>query len=129
MNIKWVIDFCAQALRDIVIGIGGKMDGFMMSSGFQITVSSEVMAILAVATSLADMRERMGKIVVACDKRGQRGHHEDLEVGRCHDGPHGPKPSTRTCSRPSRGSRSWSTPAPSPTSPSASPRSSPTRSA
>jgi len=41
------------------------MDGFMMKSGFQITVSSEVMAILAVATSLTDMRERMNKIVVA----------------------------------------------------------------
>jgi methylenetetrahydrofolate dehydrogenase (NADP+)/methenyltetrahydrofolate cyclohydrolase/formyltetrahydrofolate synthetase len=41
----WSIDFCAQALREIIIGIGGKMDGFMLKSGFQITVSSEVMAI------------------------------------------------------------------------------------
>src|SRR5690606_6600873 len=45
----WTIDFCAQALREIVIGIGGKMDGFMLRTGFQITVSSEVMSILAVA--------------------------------------------------------------------------------
>jgi len=81
MNIKWSMDFCAQALREIVIGIGGKMDGFMMRSGFQITVSSEVMAILAVATDLADMRERMNKIVVAWDKRGNEVTTGDLEVG------------------------------------------------
>ena len=81
MNINWSMDFCAQALREIVIGIGGKMDGFMMSSGFQITVSSEVMAILAVATSLADMRERMNKIVVAWDKQGNEVTTGDLEVG------------------------------------------------
>ncbi|MDO9462679.1 MAG: formate--tetrahydrofolate ligase, partial [Deltaproteobacteria bacterium] len=59
----WIMDFCAQALRNIIIGIGGKMDGFQMQSKFAIAVSSEVMAILAVATSLADMRERMGRIV------------------------------------------------------------------
>jgi len=66
--IGWVMDFCAQALREMIIGIGGKMDGFLMRSGFQITVSSEIMAILAVSTSLKDMRERMSKIVVAYDK-------------------------------------------------------------
>ena len=81
MNIGWSMDFCAQALRDIVIGIGGKMDGFMMKSGFQITVSSEVMAILAVSSSLADMRERMNKIVVAWDKQGNEVTTGDLEVG------------------------------------------------
>ena len=43
-------------LRDITIGQGGKMDGFLMQSGFAISVSSEIMAILAVATSLKDMR-------------------------------------------------------------------------
>ncbi len=80
MNMKWSMDFCAQALRDIIIGLGGKMDGFMMQSGFQITVSSEVMAILAVATSLADMRQRMGKIVVAWDKKGNEVTTGDLEV-------------------------------------------------
>jgi len=60
----------AQALREIIIGLGGKMDGFMMKSGFQITVSSEVMAILAVARDLADMRARLGKMVVAYAKNG-----------------------------------------------------------
>lgn len=80
VEMKWIIDFCAQALRDIIIGIGGKEDGFMMRSGFAIAVSSEVMAILSVATDLKDMRERMGKIVVAYDKKGNPVTTEDLEV-------------------------------------------------
>ncbi len=80
VEMKWIMDFCAQALRDIVIGLGGKQDGFMMNSGFAIAVSSEVMAILAVAKDLKDMRERMGKIVVAYDKQGNPVTTEDLEV-------------------------------------------------
>ena len=76
----WTMDFCAQALREMIIGIGGKMDGFMMKSGFQITVSSEVMAILAVAKDLGDMRQRMGKIVIAYDKSGKPVTAGDLEV-------------------------------------------------
>ncbi|HUT24277.1 MAG TPA: formate--tetrahydrofolate ligase [Sumerlaeia bacterium] len=81
LNVKWSIDFCAQALREIIIGIGGKMDGFMMRSGFQITVSSELMAILAVAKDLADMRERLNKVVMAWDKQGNPITTGDLEVG------------------------------------------------
>jgi len=80
MEMGWIIDFCAQALRNIVIGIGGKMDGFMMPSKFGIAVSSEVMAILAVAKDLKDMRERMGRIVVAYDKSGKSVTTEDLQV-------------------------------------------------
>ncbi len=80
VEMKWIIDFCAQALRNIIIGIGGKNDGFMMSSGFAIAVSSEVMAILSVAKDLKDMRERMGKIVVAYSKDGTPITTEDLEV-------------------------------------------------
>ncbi len=80
VEMKWIMDFCAQALRDIIIGIGGKEDGFMMRSGFAIAVSSEVMAILSVATDLKDMRERMGRIVVAYDKQGNPVTTEDLEV-------------------------------------------------
>ncbi|MBZ0157547.1 MAG: formate--tetrahydrofolate ligase [Alphaproteobacteria bacterium] len=80
VQMKWIIDFCAQSLRNIVIGMGGKSDGFMMQSGFAIAVSSEVMAILAVATDLKDMRERMGKIVVAYDRAGQPVTTEDLGV-------------------------------------------------
>ncbi len=80
LAVGWTIDFCAQALREITIGLGGKMDGFMMRSGFQITVSSELMAILAVATDLADLRERIGKMVVAYSKSGQPVSTGDLEV-------------------------------------------------
>ncbi len=80
VEFKWIMDFCAQALRNIIIGIGGKMDGFMMESGFAIAVSSEIMAILSVANDLKDMRERMGKIVVAYDKKGNPITTGDLEV-------------------------------------------------
>ncbi len=83
VEMGWIIDFCAQSLRNIIIGIndvGGKFDGFMMKSKFGIAVSSEVMAILAVSTSLKDMRERMGKIVVGYSKSGKPITTEDLEV-------------------------------------------------
>lgn len=80
VQMKWSIDFCAQALRNITIGKGGKMDGFEMESGFQITVSSEIMAILAIARDLKDLRERMGRIVVAYDKKGNEVTTADLEV-------------------------------------------------
>ncbi len=80
VQLKWVMDFCAQALRNIRIGMGEKMDGYEMDSGFQIAVSSEVMAILSVARSLEDLRERIGKIVVAHDKRGKPVTTADLEV-------------------------------------------------
>ena len=80
VQMKWAMDFCAQALRDIRIGRGGKMDGYEMDSGFQITVSSEIMAILAVAKDLKDLRERMAKIVVAYDKKGNEVTAADLEV-------------------------------------------------
>lgn len=80
VQMKWAIDFCAQALRNITIGQGGKMDGFEMKSGFQITVSSEVMAILAVAKDLKDFRQRIARIVVAYDKAGRDVTTKDLEV-------------------------------------------------
>lgn len=79
VEMGWIIDFCAQALRNIIIGIGGKMDGFMMSSRFAIAVSSEVMAILAIFSDLADMRKRIGGIIVAYDKKGNPVTTEDLE--------------------------------------------------
>ncbi|MGQ9825119.1 MAG: formate--tetrahydrofolate ligase [Desulfotomaculales bacterium] len=80
VEMGWVIDFCAQALRNIIIGIGGRMDGYMMQSKFGIAVSSELMAILAVATDLKDLRERLGKIIVAYDKKGNPVTTSDLEV-------------------------------------------------
>ncbi|HKK91174.1 MAG TPA: formate--tetrahydrofolate ligase, partial [Desulfobacteraceae bacterium] len=83
VEMGWIMDFCCQALRNIIIGIdgvNGKSDGFMMKSKFAIAVSSEIMAILAVANDLADMRRRMEKIVVAYDKRGNPVTTGDLEV-------------------------------------------------
>ncbi len=80
IQIRWVIDFCAQALRNIVIGRGGKMDGLEMESGFQISVASELMAILAVARNLEDMRNRIGKMVVAYDRNGNEVTTSHLEV-------------------------------------------------
>jgi len=80
VEMGWVLDYCAQALRNIIIGIGGKMDGYMMQSKFGIAVSSEVMAILSIFSDLKDLRERMGGIVVAYDKKGNPVTTEDLEV-------------------------------------------------
>jgi len=80
IKIRWAMDFCAQALRNIRIGIGEKTDGYEMDSGFQITVSSEIMAILAVAKDLKDLRGRIAKIVVALDKHGKEITTADLEV-------------------------------------------------
>jgi formate--tetrahydrofolate ligase len=81
IEMRWAIDFCAQALRNIIIGIGGKMDGYMMQSGFQITVSSELMAILSIARDLKDLRERIGNVTIAYDKKGNPVTADDLEVG------------------------------------------------
>ncbi len=83
VEMGWVMDFACQSLRNIIIGIdgvNGKRDGFMMKSKFSIAVASEVMAILAVATDLEDLRKRMGKIVVAYTKQGKPVTTEDLEV-------------------------------------------------
>ncbi len=80
VQLKWAMDFCAQSLRNITIGKGGKMDGYEMESGFQITVSSEIIAILAVADSLKDLRERIGKMVVAYSCSGNEVTTADLEV-------------------------------------------------
>ncbi|WP_425059558.1 Formate--tetrahydrofolate ligase [Sporomusa carbonis] len=80
VEMGWVIDFAAQGLRNIMIGLGGKKDGFLMHSKFGIAVSSELMAILAVAKDLADMRERFKHIVVAYDKQGKPVTTADLEV-------------------------------------------------
>lgn len=81
IEMGWIMDFCAQALRNIIIGIGGRTDGFMMQSKFGIAVGSELMAILAVVRDLADMKERFNKITVAFDKSGKPVTTGDLEVG------------------------------------------------
>ncbi|MCK9363043.1 MAG: formate--tetrahydrofolate ligase [Syntrophales bacterium] len=80
VQMGWVIDFCAQGLRNIIMGLGGKMDGYLMQSRFGITVSSELMAILAIARDLKDLRERIGNMIVAYDKKGNPVTAEQLEV-------------------------------------------------
>jgi formate--tetrahydrofolate ligase len=80
IEMGWIIDFCAQGLRNIIMGIGGKMDGFLMNSRFGIAVSSELMAILAIVRDLADLRDRLGKITVAYDRKGNPVTTTDLEV-------------------------------------------------
>ncbi len=71
-NITWrrVLDVNDRALRNIVIGLGGKGDGVPRQSGFDITAASEVMATLALARSLADLRERLGRIVAGYTRDG-----------------------------------------------------------
>ncbi|MCX5812671.1 MAG: formate--tetrahydrofolate ligase [Proteobacteria bacterium] len=80
VQMGWVMDFCAQSLRNIVIGLGGRMNGFTMQSRFDIAVSSEVMAILSIAKDLKDLREMIGRITVAYDVQGNPVTTEDLEV-------------------------------------------------
>jgi formate--tetrahydrofolate ligase len=72
-NITWrrVMDVNDRALRNIIVGLGGKMDGVVRQTGFDITAASEVMAILALATSPDDMRARLGRIVVGYTPGGE----------------------------------------------------------
>lgn len=76
--LKRVLDMNDRALRNIVIGLGGKIDGIPRSDSFQITVASEVMAILCLASDLADLKERLGKILVAYDLDGNPVYAKDL---------------------------------------------------
>ena len=80
-NINWrrVLDVNDRALRNIVVGMGSKEDGMPRQSGFDITAASEVMAILALATSLSDLRSRLGRIVVGYTPTGKPVTAEDLE--------------------------------------------------
>ena len=72
-NITWrrVLDVNDRALRNIIVGLGTKEDGVTRQTGFDITAASEVMAVLALATSLDDMRARLGRIVVGYTKGGE----------------------------------------------------------
>ena len=72
-NITWrrALDVNDRALRNIVVGLGGKADGVTRQTGFDITAASEVMAILALATSLDDLRARLGRIVVGYSRAGR----------------------------------------------------------
>jgi formate--tetrahydrofolate ligase len=81
VEMGWIIDYCAQALRNINIGLGGRYDGFMMQSKFGIAVSSECMAILSIVRNLADLKEKLNNITVAFNKNGKPVTTGDLEVG------------------------------------------------
>jgi formate--tetrahydrofolate ligase len=81
VEMGWIMDFCAQSLRNIVIGLGGRQDGFMMQSKFGIAVGSECMAILSIIRDLADLKKRLNNITVAFDKSGNPVTTGDLEVG------------------------------------------------
>ena len=81
VEMGWVLDFCAQGMRNIRIGLGdGDKNGFEMDSKFGIAVGSELMAILSIARDLKDLRERIGKVIVAYDKKGNPVTTADLEV-------------------------------------------------
>jgi formate--tetrahydrofolate ligase len=75
-----VLDISDRALREIVVGLGAKENGYPRQSGFIITVASEVMAILALAADLADVRARLGRIVLATRTDGTPVTAEDLKV-------------------------------------------------
>ena len=80
ITFKRVMDMNYRALRNIVVGMGGKANGFVREDGFMITVASEIMAILCLATSLEDLKKRMGEIVVAYDLDGNPVYAKQLEV-------------------------------------------------
>ena len=81
-NITWrrVVDINDRALRNVVVGLGGRLDGVPRESGFDITAASEVMATLALATSLSDLRARLGRTVVGYTKDGNPVTAEDLKA-------------------------------------------------
>jgi formate--tetrahydrofolate ligase len=82
LSITWprVVDMSDRALRRIVIGLGGRENGFPRETGFDISAASEVMAILGLTRDLKDLRERLGRIVVALDQDGQAVTAEDLKA-------------------------------------------------
>lgn len=81
-NITWrrVVDINDRALRNITLGLGGRLDGVPRESGFDITAASELMATLALATSLQDLRDRLGRVVVGYTKAGTPVTAEELKV-------------------------------------------------
>jgi len=81
-TITWprVVDVSDRALRKIVVGLGGKENGYPRETGFDISVASEVMAILGLTTSLKDLRARLGRIVIGLDQDGKAVTAEDLKT-------------------------------------------------
>lgn len=81
-NIPWrrVVDLNDRALRNVLVGLGEREDGIPRQTGFDITVASELMAILALTTSLKDLRERIGRMIVAYDTNKKPITAEDLKA-------------------------------------------------
>ncbi|KRT36400.1 formate--tetrahydrofolate ligase [Acetomicrobium hydrogeniformans] len=81
-EITWrrAMDMNERALRNVVIGLGGRANGFPRESGFDITVASEVMAILCLSSDLADLKERLSKVVVGYDEKGNMITAGDLKA-------------------------------------------------
>ncbi len=77
---KRVMDMNDRALRQVVVGLGGKVNGFLREDNFMITVASEIMAILCLSNNLMDLKERMGNILVAYDFEGNPIYCKQLEV-------------------------------------------------
>ncbi len=80
-SITWnrVVDISDRVLREIIVGLGKKTNGRPRQTGFDITVASEVMAILAMATGLKDLRERLGRIIIGTNEDGEPVTAEDLK--------------------------------------------------
>jgi hypothetical protein len=97
-TITWrrVVDTNDRALREITVGEGPQEKGRTRKTGFDITVASEIMAILALTTSLNDMRERFGRMVIGLDRQGQPGHRRRHRLrrraGRADEGRHQAQP-------------------------------------
>lgn len=77
---KRVIDMNDRALRQVVVGLGGKINGFLREDGFMITVASEIMAILCLAKDLSDLKERMGNILIAYNLDGEPVYAKELGI-------------------------------------------------
>ena len=83
LSVRWprVLDVNDRALRDVVVGLGGRANGRPRETGFDITAASEVMAILGLSTSLKDMRARLGRIVIGYTGDGTPVTADDLQAG------------------------------------------------
>ena len=77
---KRVLDMNDRALRQVVVGLGGKTNGYVREDGFMITVASEVMAILCMASDLEDLKNRLGRIVVATTYDGKEVRAKDINA-------------------------------------------------
>ena len=81
-NIVWkrVVDMNDRALRHVVVGMGGKVNGIPREDGFMITVASEVMAILCLANDLEDLKKRLGEIIIGYNRSGEPVKASDLKA-------------------------------------------------